>query len=135
VTVCRSVWRLLSRALGAAPKPSSAQVEAVVTALSCATTAYVPILVRDELRAFTEDELGQRWRESGEELLEDPSRLHRPDLITERQHLLEEIVRRHPAAFSAWLTSDAPTASLPHLTGSRTGRRSIDWDALLQRKD
>jgi len=92
------------------------------------------MLLPDELRILTEDELRERWRVSCDELQKHPPSVLRADVLAERQRLLDEIERRNPAAFSAWLTSDAPISSLPQLTGPRTGQRSIAWDALLQRK-
>ncbi len=146
-----TVWLLLCSALGmawcltgwsrrwlkSAPRPSAADVEAITSALLWASPGYVPIDLPPSLRLLPDDELCRRWRASCEQLDEPTSSVPGPEVVRERQELLDEIERRNPAGFSAWLASPAPTAAslALHLSRVPTGEGSLDWDVLLEREE
>jgi hypothetical protein len=58
-------------------------------------------------------------------------------LVEERARYLDELERRHPAAFRAWLTADATASGnpLPYLSLANTDPPAINWDELVDGQD
>jgi hypothetical protein len=117
--------------LESAPKPSTAQFGAAMAAAAWASPGYVPVAASTDLRLLSNEELCQRWRTSCVDLPAQASVISRMGAVEERRCLLDEMERRHPAGFGAWLTSDAPRSAtlLAHLTLTPTSRDPVDWDA------
>jgi hypothetical protein len=52
--------------------------------------------------------------------------------VEARRELLEEIERRNPDGFLAWIASEPRPATLQaHLSDIPAGRTKVDWDTLL----
>lgn len=104
------------RSVGGAP------LARVWTATRDGGTAEAQVLVR----SFDNAALARAWSESrtaGEP--SEPAR--RAELAAIRGMLLDEVERRDPAAFSAWLARGAPDAP-PVPTPERADRRQLGWD-------
>jgi hypothetical protein len=135
------------RWLDSAPRPSAAQFGAAMGAAAWAAPGFVPVGPgaptgrgrateptgpAAHLRLLTDEELCERWRISCVHLPAQPSMVARVGAVEERRELLEEIERRNPAGFLAWITSEPRPATLhAHLSGTPTSREQVDWDTLL----
>jgi hypothetical protein len=123
--------------LRSAPRPSTPDVQAIATALCWASPAYVPLAPAVDLRMLPQADLRQRWYDSCRELSRagSPSRLEAAAL--DRADILDELERRDPAGFAAWLSSSASLRAdgLPQDTGACAGADTVDWDALTRGED
>lgn len=85
----------------------------------------------------TDEELCRRWQASfvGVRHHDSPPLIH--TLVADRQRCLDELQRRDPGAFAAWLASAPGPADspLPYLRGRRSTEHDIDWDALIREQD
>ena len=132
------------RWLDSAPTPSAAQFGAAMGAAAWATPGYAPVRPgapvgqgraigqTAQMWLLTDEELCERWRASCVDLPAQPSMIARVGAVLERRALLEEIERRNPAGFQAWITSEPRPATLhTHLRVTPISRAQVDWDALL----
>jgi hypothetical protein len=129
--------RRYSRWLDSAPKPTTAQLDAVTTTLSWAAPGYVPVQPASGLWSLTDGELCARWQASCSSLREGSSVVSRVEAVDDRARLLDEVQRRDSAALNALLGSCAGATDelLPQLLGSTAGTATIDWDALVRPED
>lgn len=85
-----------------------------------------------DLEELTDEQLCQRWRASCAALQGPSSAAQVVAAVAERQWILDELERRNPDGFAAWLASGArsPDSPLPYLTRSSVEPVHIDWDEL-----
>ena len=117
--------RLRSRSTDAADQPNAG---------TRASAELEPVPDLDEL---TDEQLCRGWRASYAALRRQSSALHVTATVAERQRYLDEIERRNPSGFAAWLASGAraPGNPLPYLTRAQAPSHGIDWDELVRRED
>ena len=124
------------RWLPSVPTPSSAQLDQVVRALSYASPEYLTYQPSLGVEALTDEELCQGWRASYKVLQHQPSagQRQRPWRSGRR---FDELERRNPRGFAAWLASGAraPGNPLPYLTRGWAEQPSINWDELTRGQD
>jgi hypothetical protein len=96
---------------------------------------YAPVPPYLDLQLFTDEQLCEAWRASDPKLLTKTSVQDVMRAVEERQTYLDELLRRHPAVTTAWLSSE-PGAEEP-LTGLADARErpGIDWDELIPGQD
>ena len=125
------------RWIGSAPTPSTTQLQAAVTALAYASPGFVPIDPLLDLRLLTDDQLQRRWSDSWREPSAARTGAQQLHAAWERQDLLDEMERRNPEGFVAWLFShDQAFGGLPpRLDQAHAASCPIDWDALLHDQD
>ena len=113
--------------------PSTAQLNAVAAALAHASPGFVPIDPLQELRLLTDEQLQRRWSDTWREPWHSRTVEQQLRVVNERHDLLDELERRNPAGFSAWLGShDQAFGGLPpRLDQAPAGSSAINWDALL----
>ena len=123
--------------IASAPTPSTAQLQAAVTALAYASPGFVPIDALLDLRLLTDDQLQRRWSDSWREPCAARTVEQQLRTARERQDLLDEMERRNPDGFGAWLLSDdqAFGGLPPRLDQADAASCPIDWDALLHDQD
>jgi hypothetical protein len=87
--------------------------------------------------ALTDEELCQSWQASYTALRQQSSPTRMATTVAERQVYLDELERRHPRGFAAWLASEAraPDNPLPYLTRGRADEPAIGWDRLTRGHD
>jgi hypothetical protein len=124
------------RWLDSAPRPSGGPFDAALTAMAWASPGYLPVEPAGavgELRLLSDEELCQRWRTSCVALPAQSSMSTRIGAVEERRQLLDEIERRNPAGYWAWITSDGPRQAtlLGHLSNTPDSADRVDWDTLL----
>lgn len=119
-------WLLSFRTL------SPAQLDKMVRALGYASPEYLTFQPPSGVDALTDEELCHSWRVSCTALGSQPSAAQTAATVTERQTLLDELERRNPRGFAAWLASEAwtPGNPLPYLTRGWTDQPVINWDEL-----
>jgi hypothetical protein len=115
---------------GAAPR-----LGALTRALAYSGVPYAPVPPYLDLQLFTDEQLCEAWRASDPKLLTKTSVQDVMRAVEERQTYLDELLRRHPAVTTAWLSSE-PGAEEP-LTGLADARErpGIDWDELIPGQD
>ena len=125
------------RWIASAPTPSTAQLHAAATALAYASPGFVPIDPLLDLRLLTDDQLQRRWSDSWREPSAPRTVEHQLHTVRESQELLDEMERRNPEGFGAWLLSDdqAFGGLPPRLDQAHAHSSAIDWDALLHDQD
>jgi hypothetical protein len=122
-----------SRWLGSASQPKAVQLWAALSVAVWVPAYYVrgpPVDTAGELQRLTDEALCQRWWSSCLRMS-----VHPPsDAVQERQELLEEMERRNPSGYWAWITSDAPRPAtlMRHLSSASASRDPVDWDTLLR---
>lgn len=109
---------------------------ALTRAFAYAGAPYAPVPPYLDLHLLTDEQLCESWRASDPALLD---RTSVPDVlraVDERQTYLDELLRRHPAAMSAWVSSE-PGAEDPlaRLTDTAHERPGVDWDELISGQD
>jgi hypothetical protein len=103
--------------------------------------ASVPASLSDQpsvaLDALTDEQLCRAWRASYAALQRQSSAARAVTAVAERQRYLDELERRNPDGFAAWLASGAqsPGSPMPYLTGSRAEPTEINWDELTRGRD
>jgi hypothetical protein len=120
----------IRRWLRRAPGRTTEQLDSVVRALAYSAQGFVPVLPLPLVTPPTDEELCQAWCASFQALNAAPSRRKFMRLVEERERYLDEIDRRHPAAFRAWLRSDATPSGSPlaYLHRTSTDPPAINWD-------
>jgi hypothetical protein len=113
--------------------PSEGQMEAVVQALAGANPGLVPFQPLPQVQPATDEQLCQAWCDSYRTLEATTSRRKFIRIVEERGGYLDELERRNPAAFTAWLASGATPAGnpLPFLSLAQIDRPAINWDELI----
>jgi hypothetical protein len=124
--------RACRRGLGAVPRPTEAQLDALSRCLAYTNPMFVPFELTFDLRLLTDDQLCNAWRNS-ETVVSSPSTpraLIRA--VEERGRYLDEFEKRRPSLLRAWLSTDAgaPDSTLPCAATSRMEPFTIDWDEL-----
>jgi hypothetical protein len=130
------------RWLHSAPWPSAEQFGAAMTAAAWASPGCAPMVsdapsesarLAGALQRLSDEELCQRWQRSCGELAAQSSVIARIGAVEERRGLLEELERRNPAGYVAWIISEAPRSAtlLGHLSDMSGAPPRIDWDAML----
>lgn len=124
--------RACRRGLASLPRPTEAQLDALVRSLVCTNPTYIPFELPLDLRLLTDDQLGQAWRDSQSELTSHSSPRALSRAVEERGRYLDELERRRPGLLQAWLASDAEEPDSPALNSaaSRPVPLTIDWDEL-----
>ena len=125
------------RWLRSVPTPLVAQLDAMARALGDGSPEYLmfqPFLGEE---ALTDEELCQSWRASYTVLQHQPSAARMAATVAGRQTYLDELERRNPGGFAAWLASGAraPGNPLPYLTRWRADQPAINWDELTRGQD
>jgi hypothetical protein len=125
------------RWLRAVPTPSVAQLDAMARALGEASPEYLTFQGSSRTDALTDEELCQSWRASYTVLQHQHSAAQMAATVAERQTYLDELERRNPRGFAAWLASGAraPGNPLPYLTRGRADQSAINWDELTRGQD
>jgi hypothetical protein len=97
--------------------------------------ALLAVDIVRNLRTLTDEQLRATW-------LATSRRVHGPGPVDEqaqavqlRQTLLDEIERRNPECFHAWLTSSENEGDVIPIKGEGSSRRAVDWDALLAQEE
>jgi hypothetical protein len=145
-TFARRYAGWLGRARGAAPSLDEvagalAYASPELVALhvpSSPVTAFSPDPEPDpEVEALTDEQLCRQWRASYTAVVTAGTAAEMERLAARRQHLLDELDRRHRLGFTAWLASSPRSAGnpLPYLQGRRAARCGIDWDELITGQD
>jgi hypothetical protein len=89
-----------------------------------------------ESRPSTDEELCRAWCTTYQALQASTSRRQRLALVQERRAILDELARRNPLAFVAWLVEATPGDSpWPYLSVDHFQPTSIDWDELMGGSD
>jgi hypothetical protein len=127
-----SFVRAYDRWFASASTPPGAQLNAVTAALSYAAPGFVPIDPLLDVRLLTNEQLGQQWLASCNGSSSPRTVEQLMQASNERRDLLDEMERRNPEGFNAWLASygQALGGSPPRLDQAHASS-SIDWDALL----
>jgi hypothetical protein len=130
ISVFRRWW-------GSAAAPSTAQLEALIGVFAYASPEYLAIQCLPQFAALTDTQLCQRWRASYLNLQGQPSEAEAMALVRERHGYLDELERRNPSGFAAWLASGAWASSnpLPYLVKDRTDTSPINWDDVFRGQD
>ena len=120
-------WR---RALGALPRPTTAQLDALARSLANTSPTYLASV--SDPGALTDQQLDRLWRDSGAEVRWPATRTSWLRAVEERGCYLDLLEARRPGLLRAWLASDAGrTDDLPLLAdSSRVAPAAIDWDGL-----
>jgi hypothetical protein len=89
------------------------------------------------VEGLTDEELCRGWRASYKVLQHQPSAAQMAAAVAERQTYLDELERRNPRGFAAWLASGAraPGNPLPYLTRGWAEQPAINWDELTRGQD
>lgn len=122
------------RWLRSLPAPSTAQLNAWSAALAYAGPDYVACVPPPPLSDLTDEQLCLEWRASYVALQGPVSHRQLIRIVRERQGYLDELERRSPQGFTAWLASGAWASStpLPYLTENPPDDQLIDWDELFR---
>lgn len=126
------------RWLRTVPSPSNWQLDTVLWSFAYAGPVYLPFQPAPDAPRVSDDELLSRaWRASCRDLETATSRRRIMRIVEERSEYLDELERRNPAAFSAWLSSSAAPdhSPLSHLSERRVHPSAINWDELLYGQD
>jgi hypothetical protein len=139
LVVAASPWAVsaVRRWVRTVPSPSEGQLDTVVRALAYSNPGFVPFQPRPELQPATDEQLCEAWCDSYRALGATASRRRFLRIVEERRGYLDELERRHPAAFTAWLASGATPAGnpLPHLSQMGIDCEPINWDELIGGQD
>jgi hypothetical protein len=128
------VIRACGRLLLSVPTP---QLETMARSLAYASPEYLTFQPSSELDKLTDEELCQSWRASYAALQRQSSAAQTAATVAERQTYLDELQRRNPRGFAAWLASGAraPGNPLPFLTRGWGDESTINWDELTRGQD
>jgi hypothetical protein len=120
-----------------APNRSQGQWDAVLGALAVSGMGLVPSLPPLQIASPTDEELCSAWCASLRALRAAPSRRKTLQLVERRAAYLDELERRYPAAFAAWLTSGAAAFESPitYLHKAYGEPPAINWDELVGGQD
>jgi len=131
------VVRNFGRWLLSVPTPSTTQLDTMARALAYANPEYLTFQPSSAVDTLTDEELCQSWRASYQELQHQSSAAQKAATVAERQSYLDELQRRNPAGFAAWLASGAraPGNPLPYLTRGWADQPAINWDELTRGQD
>jgi hypothetical protein len=115
------------------PRPSDEQLDAAVRALAYSYPGFVPFQPCSEAQPATDEDLCRAWCASYRALQGAASRRTFLRVVGEREGHLDEMERRNPAAFSAWLASGATASDnpLPYLSLAYIEPVVINWDELI----
>jgi hypothetical protein len=119
------------------PRPPERQVDAVVRTLACSSSGLVPFQMVLPTSTKTDEELCRDWCASHRALVTTYSGRKFLRIVEERGSCLDELERRNPAGFAAWLAS-GPTAAdnpLPYMCLAHVERLAINWDELIEGQD
>jgi hypothetical protein len=125
------------RWLRSLPTPSAAQLDTMARSLAYTSPEYLAFQPPSELSDLTAEELCGSWRASYAALQHQPSAAQTMATVAERHRYLDELERRNPSGFAAWLASGARTPGnpLPYLTRERAHHPAINWDELTRGQD
>ena len=125
----------LRRWLRSMPRPSQAQMDAVVRALANASPGFVPVgLPATQALPSTDEQLCNDWCASYRAMEATYSGRKFTRLVEDRGGYLDELERRNPAGFTAWLASGPTPAEnpLPYLSSAHVDGAAINWDELIE---
>lgn len=132
-----SAVRAYGRWLRSVPAPSAARLDAVAQAFAHAGVGYVWVPPSPDPLALSDEELRERWRTSCRYLQQPLSMAQVLRAVEQRGRDLDELERRYPGVYAAWLTSAA--RSLDHLTPDAiegpSDQAPINWDELTLGRD
>lgn len=135
VVAVASPWAIgaIRRWLRTVPSRSEGQLDSVVRALASASPGFVAFQQVPQVQPATDEQLCQAWCASYRTLNATTSRRKFLRIVDERGGYLDELERRNPAAFAAWLASGATAADdpWPHLSQTHLDRQGINWDELI----
>jgi hypothetical protein len=116
------------------PRPPEHQVDAVVRTLACSSSGLVPFQMVPPAPAKTDEELCRDWCASYRALGATYSGRKFIRIVEERGGYLDELERRNPAGFAAWLASGATAADnpLPYMCLAHVEPLPINWDELIE---
>lgn len=127
-----SAVSIYGRWLLSLPTLSPAQLDKMVGSLGYANPDYVTFQPSSGAQAFTDAELCQSWRDSHTVFSHQASPAQMAATAAERQTCLDELERRNPNGFAAWLALGAWASGnpLPYLTPGWADQPAINWDEL-----
>jgi hypothetical protein len=122
---------------GTMPSPPEGQLDLVIRALANANPGFVPLHPYPEVLPATDEALCEAWCSSYRALRAAASRQRILRIVEERGGHLDEMERRNPEAFAAWLASGATASDnpLPYLSLAHVERPAINWDELIDGED
>lgn len=139
VVSATSPWvaRSIRRWLGAIPTPPDDRVDVVIRALACSSPGIIPYQHVPAPAPTTDEQLCDAWCASLEALTTTYSGAKFLRIVEQRGEYLDELERRNPGGFSAWLASGATAGDnpLPYLSIARVDATVINWDDLLEGRD
>lgn len=139
VAAATSPWAVgaIRRWMRTVPSPPGTQLDAVVQALACSSPGFVPFQPLPQGPPTTDEQLCEAWCASHRALQVTASRRKFMRIVEERGAYLDELERRNPAGFAAWLASGATAADnpLPYLSLPHLDREAINWDELIGGQD
>ena len=133
----RSAVAALRRWLLPLPPTMLRRIDTFMWALALSNPGPVPFLPALEgRRQATDEELCRAWCATYAALQAGPSLRAGLALVDERRAILDELARRSPAGFAAWLVDATPgDASPPGLSTADGHRTVINWDQLIGGSD
>jgi hypothetical protein len=110
-----TVYRAVCRGLRALIRPSPTRLDSWMRAFSYADLGYAAMWPGP--RALTDEQLRTGWRATSATLRQEISTARRLATVDEREWYLDELERRNPSGFEAWLRSGSqdPEDLMPHL--------------------
>ena len=121
--------------LDSAARRPGPQLHAGTAVLPDPIPAPVIVDIVRNLRTLTDEQIRAAW-------LATSRRVHGPGPVEEqaqavhlRQTLLDEIERRNPECFHAWLTSSENECDPIPMKDQGSSRSAVDWDALLAQEE
>jgi len=131
----RAAWlRICGRLLRSILASSAAQLTSWSTAMAYAGPTYVACRQPRQMCELTDEQLCSEWRASYVAMQGPVSLRQLARMVVQRQRYLDELERRNPDGFSAWLASGAWASStpLPYLSETRRNAPTIDWNELIR---
>ena len=116
---------------------SDEQFDTWLQTLAWASPGLVPFQPFPQVQPMTDQQVCAAWCASYPVLAAAGPRRAYLRVVQERDGYLNELQRRHPAAFAAWLASGATPSSdpLPYLNLPLNDRETINWDELIGGQD
>lgn len=131
-----SPWavRTLGSRLRSMSRPSADQFDVVVRSLACGAAGFMPVGPVSPQLPETDEELCEHWCANYRAMSVTRSSRKLMRLAEERGRQLDEMERRNPAGFAAWLASGATAADnpLPYLSLAHIEDAAIDWDEFIE---
>lgn len=136
ILVIASRWVVGSvrRRLQPLPRPSGELLDSLLRALASSSPEAMPVHASAERLPATDEQLCHEWCVSYGALVAACSGGTFMRVVEERCAYLDELERRNPAGFAAWLASGAIASDnpLPYLSLAHVEPAPINWDDLIE---